>query len=284
MKVRTLFALVLLFTAGAAGFSLDLGLKTGGDAAIIQLSGGIQPTSGGFPSSGGLTPADVRELNERALNQGADAIIYEINSGGGGVVASKEIKREIESVEVPTVCRFRDITASGAYLASLGCDHLVADSASFTGSIGVRGSYLEFSGLLDRLGVERVNVSSGKYKTIGSPYVNITRDELEILRNMSSKIHGEFVSTVEEERNLTQEEVDEIKTGRPILGRNARELGLVDSLGGRRTAVNQAEELTGTGLETFKVEKRSGFDFLSLLTSNSFLGELDGKIPLVAGY
>lgn len=268
-KNLLLLTAILLAVGGAAGF---LGFDSSGKAAIIQLEGQITPSSSpGAFSASGITPENVRELNQKARQQGADAIIYEWNSGGGAVVASKEMKRAIESVERPTVCRFRDIAASGAYLASLGCDRIVADSVSLTGSIGVRSSYLEFSGTLDKLGIEYVNITSGEYKDIGSRYQNASEEDIQRLEQNTDKVHDEFVRMVGQNRNLTQEEVENVGTGELYLGSEAKEVGLVDTLGGRQVAVTEAENLTGKDLKTFKVETTPGFSFLQLLTGDSFL-------------
>lgn len=279
MKAGTLALLIMLLSAPAASFGIA-DFSTG-KVAVVKLSGEIT-SSRPVLAADTVSPEDVRELNERAVKKGADAIVYEINSGGGAVVASKEIMREIESVEVTTVCRFRDVAASGAYLAALGCDRIVADSVSLTGSIGVKSSYLEFSGLLRKLGVENVNVTSGRYKDIGSRYRNITPEEKELLRQKTERIHREFVQRVVEERNLTQGQKQEISTGEPFLGERARQLGLVDSLGGRRKAVDAAEELTGKSLEVQIVEQRQPFSIFSLLSSRMSIADLFSPNPIEA--
>lgn len=260
---------------------------TGGDsftaqekAAVIPLDGQITSTSSSF-NTPSITPSRVRELNTRARNSGASVVIYEWNSGGGAVVASKEIRREIESVDMTTICRFRDVAASGAYLASLGCDRIVADSASITGSIGVKSSYMEFSGLMEELGVEYVNITSGSLKDAGSPYKNITEREREVLQEKTDIIHREFVTDVEEERNLTQSEVEEIRTGEIFLGTEAKELNLVDSIGGREKAVEQAENITDTELRTETIKIEPDFSLLSLLNANSNLASLFGGSNII---
>ncbi|PSH02295.1 MAG: hypothetical protein BRC26_01285, partial [Nanohaloarchaea archaeon QH_8_44_6] len=250
-----------------------------------SLSGKITPTGSRGFSSSDITPASVRKLNKKAKNQGADAIIYDINSGGGAVVASKEIKREIESVEVPTVCRFRDIVASGGYLIALGCDRIVSDSASLTGSIGVKSSYLEFSGLMNKLGVEYVNISTGNYKEVGSPYRNISDSEKQLLLEKAERVDQEFTSMIQTERNLSESQMEEIETAQPFLGYRAEELGLVDQLGGRKVAVKAAENITGKNLKTFKVKQKTSIDLLSILTADSALGNfLSTDYPLKATY
>lgn len=257
-----------------------------GEAAVIQLAGPISSTpSSGLGSVQGITPGQVRNLNERALDDDPDAIIYEINSGGGAVVASKDVRREMEKVDVPTVCRFQDISASGGYLAALGCDSIVADSGSLTGSIGVTSSYFQVSGLLDRLGVEYVNISSGEFKEIGSPYSNLTEEEERKLQEKANMIHDEFVESVDENRNLTDEQLEVVRTGEPFLGSEAEELGLVDDLGGRDTAVENAEQLTGKNLTIREVSRPSGFNIASLLIGDVGLGNMfSSSPPLTATY
>jgi protease-4 len=270
-------ATVLISLLAASGGNSFTGQQK---AAIIPLDGAITSTSDSFnPQS--ITPSRVRELNSKARNSGASVVIYEWNSGGGAVVASKDIRREIESLDMKTVCRFRDAAASGAYLASLGCDRIVADSASITGSIGVKSSYMEFSGLMDELGIEYVNITSGSLKDAGSPYKNITDQEREVLQEKTDIIHREFVADVRSERNLTQSQVEEVRTGEIFLGTEAKELGLVDTLGGRQVAIREAENLTGTELTTETIEIESDLSLLSLLNANSNLASILGNSNVI---
>ncbi len=291
MKFKVLTLMVLLMTASvsAAGLGSLFGGETRGEAALIKLSGSITPTSSGFGSTG-ITPEQVRDLNQEVRTGGYDAVIYEINSGGGAVVASKEVKRSIESMKIPTVCRFRDISASGAYLISLGCDRVVADSSTLTGSIGVRSSYLEFSGLLDKIGVQYINITAGKYKEVGSQYTNATEEEKQILKQMAEQIQNEFIGMVEKDRNLTETQVSKVETARVFLGDRAKELGLVDRIGGRATAVNVAENITEKDLKLREIQKRPQTSLLSLFLSETGLGNFLAQIntglqlPLTASY
>ena len=273
-KIAVLTAAVLLISTGlASAISLESLFEPTGKAAVIQLSGSIAPTSSGFSS--GITPEKVRELNDMANQQGADAVVYEINSGGGAVVASKEVMRSIDSMDVPTVCRLRDTGASGAYLASLSCDRIVADSATLTGSIGVRSSYLQYTGLMDKLGLKYVNITAGERKELGSPYQNISEEERKRLKQKAETIHREFVQKVGEERNLTDAELENVSTGEAILGSRAEELGLVDEIGGRQTAYDAAENLTGMELNFNQVQTAQGLSLFSVFGNGmegSFFG------------
>lgn len=257
----------LLMIGLAVAFSISSLSPQRGEAAVIDLSGQISPSQSAFSQS--ITPEKVRDLNDRAEMRDVDVIVYEINSGGGAVVASKEVMREIEDVDIPTVCRMRDTAASGAYMLSLGCDHIVADSATLTGSIGVRSSYLQFSGTLDKLGIRYVNISSGERKELGSSYQNITEEQKQILQQKTEDIHTDFISLVEERRNLTDNQVETVATGEPFLGSEAHQLGLVDSLGGREESFGVAENLTGKDLRFVRVEEDQNFNLFSLFSSGS---------------
>jgi protease-4 len=284
MKIKLLLASIILIGLSAQASAFDL-TPDSGKAAVIQLSGAVSPSSSGsLYSSGGITPGQVRDLNQKAAKGNYEAVIYEINSGGGTVVASKEVMREIDDVELPTVCRFRDVAASGAYLFALGCDRIVADSATITGSIGVKSSYLEFSGLLQKYDVDYVNISAGKYKEIGSPYQNATPEEKEILRENADRIHEQFLELVRDERNLTGGAYDEVETGKIFLGSQAEELGLVDRLGGRETARTVAENMTGKDLKLEEVQQTHSFNFLSMLSADSLVKNLLNfrEVPLKA--
>lgn len=282
MKKASVIITVLLFLSTATAFSFGTQ-----KAAYVDLSGTITASgSGGAFSSGGITPQEVRNLNDKVEKGSYQAVIYEINSGGGTVVASKEIMREIDSMEVPTVCRFRDVSASGAYLFSLGCDEVVADSASTTGSIGVRSSYLQFSEALEEYGIEYVNISSGEFKGAGSPYMNATQEEKQMMQEQASEIHEQFRELVKEKRNLTTEEINEVGDGRIILGQEAYEKGLVDHLGGRNKAEEVAKNMTGKDLSFENVQTTQSFNLASLFSMNTvkaFIGSIAGtQVPFVA--
>lgn len=277
MKKVVLFSAVLILVSGAAALSIqDLinNQQEQGDVAVIQLSGSIVPEASGF--STGITPDRIRSLNRQAENQNVEAVIYEINSGGGAVVASKDLRRNIEAVEVPTVCRFRDTGASGAYLAALGCDEIVADSATITGSIGVTSSYIEFSDLMDEIGVSYVNITAGENKEVGSPYKQPTEEEKEILAEKSQLIGDEFLNDVVEGRNLTEAQREEVSTGEIFLGSEAQDLGLVDSLGGRNQAIQEAENLTDMNLRPVSVTQTQEFNLFSLLFSGASINSNQG--------
>lgn len=219
------------------------GEKTG-RLGVVKLHGPIAYQSD--LSKGGISPSTIADLTEQAKREGADAIMYEINSGGGAVVASRQAARYVENVDVPTVCRIQEVAASGAYWIASACDVIVADELSVTGSIGVTSSYLEVSGLLERFGVEYVNLTAGRYKEMGSQYKNITPQERERFQDVLDTVHETFIQDVAENRNMTTAAVRELATGEIYTGQEAAVNGLVDRTGPRSVAVAAAKELTNT--------------------------------------
>lgn len=265
-KIKLIALLLLLTFVASTASAFNFGFSDG-KVALIQLDGVIAPESQGFGSQG-ITPEQVRNLNSQAKSQDVDAVIYEINSGGGAVVASKDVYRSIDAMDVPTVCRFRDVSASGAYLAALACDEIVADSMSMTGSIGVTASYLEFSELMDELGITYVDISAGESKEIGSPFRNATEADREVLTGQAEHVQEEFLQQVDDSRNLTDEQLEEISKGHPFLGTEAIELGMVDHLGGRQKSIEVAENITEKDLNPVRIRSQQGFNWLQLLTAS----------------
>ncbi len=256
------FLLLLILIIGGSA-NAWMGQSDAGKLGVISLEGQITPTSAALGSNS-ITPDSVREKIDLAEQRNVDAVLIEINSGGGSVVASKDVKRVIEGFEGETVCRIRDVGASGGYLVALGCDSVVADPMSLTGSIGVTASYLEYSDLMEELGISYVEVESGERKVETSPLQEPTEEELDRLGNRTEIVHEHFLDLVKAERSLNTTEGFE--SGRIVLGTEARRIGLVDDLGGREVAIKEAENMTGLDLETVEIQPSTDFSFLSLLT------------------
>ena len=213
--------------------------------AIIKIDGTIVPTASNSIFGQGLIDSDsiLESLKKAEKNSGIKAIILEINSGGGAVVSSKEIADKVASIEKPTVALIREVGASGAYWIASATDVIVADELSITGSISVVASYLEFSGLLDKYNITYESLTTGKYKDMGSPYKELRNDERNLLLKKLNIIQERFIADIARNRNLEVTEVRRLATGMIFLGIEAKELGLVDELGNRETAIAKAKEL-----------------------------------------
>jgi protease-4 len=236
----TVGLLYLLFTSVNFG---EFGL--GDKVAVIPIKGEI--TSGGC--SGGIfgTPAcadvTVIELDKANEDDSVRAIVLDINSGGGSVVPSRDLARAVKESKKPVVSYIGESGASGAYYIASASRHIVADRDSITGSIGVIMTIQHTYGLYDKLGINVTTIKSGKVKDIGSPYRPMTDEEKKELEAMVSKIYADFVSDVAINRGLERDYVERISDGSIYLGKDAKDLGLIDSLGNLQDAVNIAAEL-----------------------------------------
>lgn len=240
---KTIFWVIFsLLLFGLAIFTLfyyvGFGAKMFGNVALIHIDGMI--TSSGASdtfSEGGVSSRDVLSFIQDAdSDKAVKAILFEINSPGGTVYASKEIVDAVKNSKKYTVCVIKDVGASGAYWVASACDEIIAGDLSIVGSIGVIGSYLEFSGLLQKYNVTYQRLVSTKYKDSGSPYKPLSIDEREVFQNEIDKIHNYFVLDVARNRNISKEKVEGLATGEVYLGLDAVNLGLIDQIGDRKTA------------------------------------------------
>ncbi len=237
--IAALFLLSIVLSSVISFFAGDSGA---GNTAMINVKGPII-VSRSTPFSEYASSSDITGFIEEAdQNPAVRAIIINVNSPGGSAVASDEIARAVREANKTTVAVIRDVGASGGYWVASAADHIIANSMSMTGSVGVFSSYLEFSGLLDRFNVSYERLVAGEYKDIGTPLRELKPEEKRMLQSVLDSIHEEFVSSVAENRNLSEEQVEEIRTGMFFTGRKARELGLVDELGGMPEAESYIRE------------------------------------------
>src|SRR3989344_8887468 len=206
---------------------------------IIPIKGVITADSDtGIGFGGGAASSKRVEAIQRAKKDSAiKGIIFEINSPGGTVVASEEIANAIKEAGNPTTAWIREIGTSGAYWIASATNIIVASPMSFTGSIGVIGSYLEFSDLMEKYGLKYEGLVTGKYKDTGSMYKDLSIEEREILMKKLNAVHDYFVENVARNRRMNKTKVAELATGMFYLGKEAKELGLVDYLGGKKEAI-----------------------------------------------
>ncbi len=246
-----------------------------GTLGVIPVRGPISYGDG--LSAQGTTPSQIASLTAKAEDAGVDAIMYEINSPGGGVVASREAARTVADAEVPAVCRLQEVAASGAYWMAAACDRIVADELTMTGSIGVTTTYLEMSELLDRFGVEYVNLTAGRFKDMGSQFKNLTPEERQRFEEILDQVHRTFIEDIARYRNMSVAAVEAEATGEIFLGRTAATTGLVDRVGGEPIARQTARNLTNrSSLRTRTFAPPQQFDPLSLLFTQIGEGIVSG--------
>ncbi|MCD6599401.1 MAG: signal peptide peptidase SppA [Dehalococcoidia bacterium] len=243
VALAVLLLAVMLVPAGCVAV-----MPSGGKVAVISLSGTI--TNGGSYSFLGstITPGSVREQLYKAEKDAAvKAIVLRVDSPGGQVVPSEEISAMVEEAKEskPVVVSMGSMAASGGYYISAKADKIVAFPGTATGSIGVISQIPNLKGLYEKLGIEMQTFTGGKYKDMYSGLRELTPEEKEIMQQMVDVYYEQFVDVVAEGRELDKEEVRDLATGQLYTGAEAKELGLVDELGGLDTAINLASELAG---------------------------------------
>ncbi|MBN1503382.1 signal peptide peptidase SppA [Candidatus Woesearchaeota archaeon] len=231
-----------------------------GNVAIIPIHGAITLTEPStFPSSDYLSSESIIENINKANNDPTvKAIIFDINSPGGAPVATDEVVQKIKSINKTKIAVIREVGASGAYWIASACDHIFANRMSITGSVGVYGSYLQYSGLLDKFNITYERMVGGKYKDIGSPFKNLSDEERVIYQDIIDQIHNIFVEDVVANRNLNLREQKEISEGKIYLGIDAKEIHLVDELGNMDDAIKYLETNLNISITTVRYKSRKG--------------------------
>jgi protease-4 len=216
--------------------------------AIIHATGLIvsgdsgTTAAGGFIMGGDSVASDIRKAR---TDSSIKAIVLRVDSGGGSVVASEVIRREVELAHgvKPVVVSMSDVAASGGYWIASPADKIVADPNTITGSIGVLIGKMNVSGLYNLLGINTDYVATSDNATLFSSQQNFTPAQQEYIEKSMHETYDEFVKGVAEGRKMSVEAVDKIGKGRVWSGAQAKGLGLVDELGGADRAVEVAKQL-----------------------------------------
>ena len=173
-------------------------------------------------------------INDYLDDSSISAILVHINSPGGGVAASQEVDEALKRARrqgLIVVASMSSVAASGGYYIACAADTIVANPGTTTGSIGVILSLLDYSELLDKIGLKYNNIKSGKFKDTGSGTKPLTAEERAYLQDYLDDAYSQFVNVVATERNMGKQQVLRVADGRIYTGQQAQHLGLVDVLG-----------------------------------------------------
>jgi protease-4 len=216
-------------------------------------------TPGPIPGSAlGTAADDVVDVIERADEDDAvDALLVKLDTPGGAVVPSDDVRNAAADFDGPTVAYATDVCASGGYWIATGCDELWARRGSIVGSIGVIGSRVNVSELADELGVSYERFAAGKYKDAGMPLKELSPDEREYLQGLIDGFYDDFVERVAEGRDMDPEAVRDTEA-RVYLGDDAHELGLVDSIGDRSAVEEHVSERLDADVSVREFEPKKG--------------------------
>jgi len=226
------FTMTSALTTATAEFSEEASTGGGERVALIVLD---EPIIDSEPV--------VRQLRKYRQRSSVKAIVLRLDSPGGAVAPSQEIFDEIKRTVAsgkPVVVSIGSVAASGAYYIACGATRIVANPGTITGSIGVISEFVSFKGLMDKIGLEQTTVKSGRYKDLGNPGRRMTEDEVVRIQSVIDDVYEQFVEAVQKARSLPLDSVRQLADGRVYSGRQAKRLGLVDTLGTLQTAVTIA--------------------------------------------
>ena len=183
------------------------------------------------------------------------AIVLRIDSGGGSVLASDLIWREVHRTKgkKPLIVSMGDVAASGGYYIACMADTIIAEPGTITGSIGVFAGKYDLRRLYDRIGFRKEILTRGARAGIYTDYEELTEEQREIVRRQVREVYDDFVSKVAEGRGMSYASVDSIGRGRVWTGAQAREIGLVDALGGLDLAIELACARVGLSMERTEI-------------------------------
>lgn len=208
-----------------------------------------------------------RLLRNIAENAAVKALVVRINSPGGTVTGSEELYEDLRAVaaEKPVVASMGDVAASGGYIAALAADHVVAMSNTITGSVGVIFQAPNVHELMERVGVQVVEIKSGDLKAGPNPFAPVDPDVIAAERVLVEDSFDWFTGLVRERRGIGTGVMAEIERGGVYTGRMAIERGLVDTLGGVEAARDWLESEHETDadlpLVSYQVPTKDAFPF-----------------------
>ena len=228
----------------------SLGLDRGQRIAIIYAVGLISSGPSNYDSPQGQVAGSdtlVEYLRKARADSSIKAIVLRIDSPGGSAIASDVIWREVQLTRKakPVIASMSDVAASGGYYIAMPASAIVAEPATLTGSIGVVMVKFVIDGTLKKLGLNMEHVQEGRYADLYSPIRPFSASERARVEEQMQATYDAFVEKAAAGRNTTPEKIDAIGQGRVWTGRQAKQLGLVDELGGLERALALAKERVG---------------------------------------
>jgi protease-4 len=225
----------------------SLGLNRGPRVALIYAVGVISSGASQSDSPGvSVVGSDsiVEYLRRARADSSIRAIVLRIDSPGGSAIASDVIWREIMLTREtkPVIASMSDVAASGGYYIAMPAHAIVAEPATLTGSIGVVMVKFVIDGTLGKLGMNMEGVTDGRFADMYSPIRQFSPEERARVQELMQATYDAFVEKAAAGRNTTPERIDEVGQGRVWTGHQAKQLGLVDELGGLQRALALARQ------------------------------------------
>ena len=222
--------------------------KSGNIVAVYYASGEITDYSGSSTSEEGIVGTKViRDLRKLKDDEDVKAVVLRVNSPGGSAFASEQIWHAVKELktEKPVIVSMGDYAASGGYYISCVADTIVAEPTTLTGSIGIFGMVPNVKELSEKIGLTYDVVKTNKFSDFGNIMRPFNQDEKTLMQMMITQGYDTFVNRCAEGRHMSKEAIEKIAEGRVWTGEAAKELGLVDVLGGIDTALEIAVRKAG---------------------------------------
>jgi protease-4 len=214
----------------------------GKDAKTIAIVYGNGAIQSGKSADNSVIASDtfIENLRKAREDDNVDAILIRINSPGGSAIASDAMFQELLKTRKvkPVYASMGDVAASGGYYMAVGCDTIIAHPATVTGSIGVILSIPNATKAMDKIGVSVDTVTTGPASVFLNPTLPFTEQDKQKLYTMSSGIYYRFLEKVAKNRGKSVEEIRQVARGRVWTGEAAKNVGLVDALGGLQESIN----------------------------------------------
>lgn len=216
--------------------------------AVVYAEGEITDASG----DGIVGTKMVKTLSKVAKDKDVKAVVLRVNSPGGSADASEQIwhaEQVLKEKGLPMVVSMGDYAASGGYYISCSADYIYAEPTTLTGSIGIFGLIPSMQKLREKVGLDIDEVGTHRHATMmsGVGMRSMTEDEQQMMQAMIERGYDLFTGRCAAGRGLSQDSIKVIGEGRVWLGKDALQIGLVDSLGGIDDAIRKAAELAGVG-------------------------------------
>jgi protease-4 len=223
---------------------------------------------------GVTTSALIRAARE---DDEVKALVLRVDSPGGSVFASEQIRREVELTKAagkPVVVSMANVAASGGYWISMNADRIYADESTITGSIGIYGLMIRAPRTLEKIGVRSDGVTTTPWAGAFDMTRPLDEPTKQVVQSVIEHGYAQFISKVAKARKQTSEAIDGNARGRVWSGAQAKEKGLVDAFGGLQTAIDDAAARAKLGKNDYRVdyieEPMSPFEqFISNLAGNS---------------
>ena len=199
----------------------------------------------------GITAKEtLKQMKQIMKDEQVKAVVFRVNSPGGSADASEEIWHGVKKMQakgLPVVVSMSDLAASGGYYISCGADYILAEPTTLTGSIGIFGTIPNIKKLREKIGVDVDAVGTNKHAAMNQTMLTdgMNSEEQAMMQAMIERGYDLFTRRCAEGRKMSQDDIKKIAEGRVWLGKDALEIGLVDSLGNMDDAIVKAAQLAG---------------------------------------